>query len=66
MITVVWLYLILCVILPATLVLVSKRAAGTEKAIWFLVTVFLSWLGFIAFLIATANRQTSERPTHAA
>lgn len=53
------LFLILRVV-PPILVLVSKRAVGTEKAIWFLVSVLLSWLGFIAFLMATANRNGSQ------
>jgi hypothetical protein len=57
-----WHYIVLglFVLLPPLLVLVSKRAAGTEKAIWFLVAAFLSWLGFIAFLIATANRDSGN------
>lgn len=36
-------------VLPWILALLSKKASGTNKVIWFLISFFLSWLGFIVY-----------------
>ncbi|MDP1696453.1 MAG: hypothetical protein Q8L45_01480 [Xanthomonadaceae bacterium] len=45
-------------IIPVILVATSRRGNGTERAIWALVSVVISWLGYIAFLLST--RKTSH------
>ena len=36
-------------ILPWVLALISKKASGNNKVIWFLMSFLLSWLGFIVY-----------------
>jgi hypothetical protein len=50
------LIILLFMVLPAALVLFSRKVAGYEKFCWSLVSLFLSWLGFLTFLIVTALR----------
>jgi hypothetical protein len=38
---------------PVLLVAASRRATGLERAVWALVCVFASWLGYVAFLLGT-------------
>ncbi|WKE66285.1 hypothetical protein PVT67_03270 [Gallaecimonas kandeliae] len=48
--------LVLFVLLPALLVLVSRRSQGTEKVLWVLACLFASWLGFLGFMVVTGIR----------
>ena len=36
-------------ILPWTLALASKKASGTHKLVWFLMSFFISWLGYFVY-----------------
>lgn len=47
------LWLVACTVLPAVLVLVSRRVAGGERLLWTIAVLFTSWLGFVAFLVVT-------------
>ena len=46
-------------ILPSALVAFSARSSGSSKGVWFLVAFFLSWVGYVAFLVATASKAKS-------
>jgi len=47
-------------LVPAVLVLNSRRTSGSKKLGWFLITIFLSWLGYGFFLVFTnKNKITS-------
>ncbi len=50
------LMIILIVLLPPILVLFSRRTSRGNKLAWFLVSVFLSWLGYILFLVFTKKK----------
>jgi hypothetical protein len=52
-----WLFMWL---LPAVVVLCSPRVHGGEKFGWVLVTVFLTWWAFLAFMIVTALRNSNR------
>jgi hypothetical protein len=52
----VWLWVFACTLLPAVLVAFSRRTAGGERVLWTLAVLFTSWLGFVAFMIATSQR----------
>lgn len=41
---------------PIILVLVSNRIKGSKKFGWFLVCLFLSWLGYGLFLVLTDKK----------
>ncbi|HPG39382.1 MAG TPA: hypothetical protein PLP19_01050 [bacterium] len=45
--------ILLVIFFPPILVLVSKRANGSKKYGWLLITLFLSWLGYLLFLLIT-------------
>ncbi|MGQ8364914.1 hypothetical protein [Glaciecola sp. 1036] len=36
-------------VLPWVLALISRKTSGNNKVIWFLMSFFLSWLGFIVY-----------------
>lgn len=48
-------------VLPSLLVVVSSRVRGYEKLGWSLVTFFLSWIGFMFFLITHSSRPVTTR-----
>ena len=48
-------------VLPPVLVLGSSRARGYDKFCWSLVSFFLSWLGFMFFLITHSSRPVTTR-----
>jgi len=50
------LIIILIVLLPPILVLFSRHTSGGTKLAWFLVSLFLSWLGYILFLVFTKKK----------
>ncbi len=52
---------IVILVAPALLVLASRRVHGYEKLGWTLVSLFLSWIGFAAFLVVHANRSPATR-----
>ena len=39
--------------LPVIWVLASNRTEGVTKFAWFIITLFFSWVGLIAFLLLT-------------
>jgi uncharacterized membrane protein YhaH (DUF805 family) len=50
----IWQLLILMVIfalgvLPWLMALFSKKAKGTDKVVWFLVSFFFSWIGYLPY-----------------
>lgn len=45
--------------IPLILIAVSKQVSGTTKLGWFLVTVLLSWLAYLLFLMAITARPRS-------
>ena len=55
--------------LPWMLALLSKKTSGNKKVIWFLLSFFLSWLGFIIYYFvvvrpewkANTTRHTTKR-----
>lgn len=46
---------------PLLFVAISRRAHGSGKAGWLLVTLFLSWLGFGAYLIWTQQQRLIDQ-----
>jgi TctA family transporter len=48
-------------IVPLLLVALSRRGNGQERALWALVCVFASWLGFAAFLLSTRKSPEAVR-----
>jgi hypothetical protein len=46
-------------VVPPLLVAFSNRAAGNEKGIWLLAAFFLSWLGWVAFMVSTQRKPTA-------
>lgn len=42
-------------IAPVFLIAASRRGAGTERALWALVAVFASWVGFLGFKLSTRD-----------
>ena len=48
-------------VLPPVLVMASSKVRGYEKLGWSLVSLFLSWIGFMVFLITHGSRQPSVR-----
>lgn len=53
-------FLILLSWVPCVLVLFSKKAQGQDKIIWFLLSFFLSWFGYLIFYfvhIRSKNKQ---------
>ena len=53
---------ILLVVLPFLLVLCSSRVRGYEKLGWALISLFLSWIGFAAFMIVQSLHPTPRNP----
>ena len=47
-------------ILPLILVVASKRVSGSTKALWIIIIIILSWLGFIIFLIANPKKDSVQ------
>lgn len=39
-------------LIPLIVIATSKKVDGMEKLIWIMATLFVSWLAFIAYLIA--------------
>lgn len=58
---VIFVYLIIIIssfsILPLILVANSKRVSGSTKALWVIIVFFLSWLGFIIFVVANPKKE---------
>jgi hypothetical protein len=60
---VLWMHYVIIMLilgLPALLVLFSSKVRGYEKLGWALVSFFLSWLGFMVFLIVHASRPNTR------
>lgn len=53
-------YFLLVTVLPSALALMSPKVSGGAKLVWFLLSLFLSWLGFLAFYFLVANKSGSE------
>jgi hypothetical protein len=50
--------LFLLIILPLVLVLLSNKAQGADKLIWFIASFFASWLGYLlAYYFVIKNVQ---------
>ena len=52
-------------VLPAVLVLASRRVAGQELTLWFFAVLFASWLGFVAFMSVTTLQRQKKPSTGA-
>lgn len=48
-------------VLPPLLVVASSKVRGYEKFGWSLVSFFLSWIGFMFFLITHSSRPLTTR-----
>ena len=53
--------LLVLFVLPALLVVASSKVHGYEKLGWSLVSLFLSWVGFMVFLITHGSRFPTTR-----
>ena len=54
------LIIMLICLLPPILVLISRRTSGGTKFAWFLVSLLLSWLGYILFLLFTGKKKKAK------
>ena len=54
--------IMLIMVLPPILILISPRTCGSKKFGWFLITLFLSWLGY-GFFLALTNKQEKRNGT---
>jgi len=52
-ITIVLFWLALFHVLPAVLVAGSGRVRGKDLQLWLVAVLFMSWLGFVAFMVVT-------------
>lgn len=53
--------LIIFAFIPVSQVLISTRSHGGAKFGWFLAVLLLSWLAYIAFLIATQKEADQNK-----
>lgn len=51
---------LIVVSLPPLFVLFSKRAAGSTKVLWFILTSIFSWLAYAVFLYITRKKGNGE------
>ncbi|REL29265.1 hypothetical protein [Thalassotalea euphylliae] len=59
---IIFVLLLLLIVAPWVLALISKRARGTEKLLWFLSAFVASWLGyFIFYFLVLKNRAIGNR-----
>jgi len=58
------LILFVTVILPIILVAKSERSTGAEKLAWVLLTLLLSWIGYIIFHVTTSRRAAAQQNAH--
>lgn len=54
-----WIFLIV-LSLPPLFILGSKRVHGGKKLFWFVLTSLLSWLAYVAFIIAIRDKKDSS------
>lgn len=54
-----WSFLIM-LSLPPLFVIWSKRVHGSRKVFWFVLTSLFSWLAYVAFIIATRDKEDSS------
>lgn len=52
--------LLILLIAPCLSVALSKKVLGTQKLIWFLLSLFFSWLGFITYYFYVVKPQWEE------
>lgn len=48
-------------LLPPLLVVGSSKVRGYEKLCWTLISLFLSWLGFLVFMVVHGGRTATTR-----
>lgn len=59
------LFLFVFWVLPIILVIKSKRAYGTNKAIWLLATLLFNWIGYLLFrMVFTEKPGSGENQNH--
>lgn len=51
---------LLVTILPSVLALMSQKVSGDKKLIWFLLSLFMSWIGFLAFYLLVVDKGEAE------
>ena len=57
----VWSLIVMIVLsLPPVFVLFSKRATGSTKVLWFILTSIFSWLAYAPFLYITRKKGNGE------
>ncbi|WP_305842745.1 hypothetical protein [Photobacterium leiognathi] len=44
-------------ILPWVMALLSKNVKGKDKVLWFLVSFFFSWIGYVSFKFLVVNKR---------
>ena len=51
----------ICLVIPAFLVGMSPRVTDSRKYIWIIIALFLSWLGYLLFIILTDKPKENVR-----
>jgi uncharacterized membrane protein YhaH (DUF805 family) len=64
--TVVLFWLALFHVLPAVLVIGSRRVRDKDLELWVIAVLFTSWLGFVAFMVVTTMDREQRRAADAA
>jgi hypothetical protein len=57
LVTIELIIVILCLVIPAFLVGMSPRVTDKRKYIWILLSLFLSWFGYLLFILLTDKPQ---------
>jgi hypothetical protein len=45
-------------LLPCIMALFSKKVAGTDKVVWFLLSFIFSWVGYLSYYFLEVKRKT--------
>lgn len=51
------LFLFCVFLLPWIMALMSKKASGNTKLVWFLLSFFISWLGYFVYYFLVVKQQ---------
>lgn len=60
-----FLLFLLLFLAPIVLVLNSPRCGGKEKNIWLVITLLLSWVGWLLFITTVKKKQLKEESSTA-
>lgn len=59
---IIWIHLLLGMLLPASVVLFSGRGSRRVRIAWGIVSLLLSWLAVLLFLIFERPRRSDAQP----